>query len=228
LGAVRLRQFADQILHRLSFIPMPIGIVLGTTVFCLLALRSTRDFGDDGTAIVPHVTVLVAVALGLISLVAVVRAVDHLTRSVRVGSVAQRIADETIEVVDRVGAIPTGQRPDVLPAASSADTTLQRGIPGDATAVEAPTAGWIQQIDEEALAVALPEESRAHVPVSVGGFVPVHAPLVWVSPAPDDESDIHERVLMRSRSVTNARCNKTSSSDWCSSPTSPSGHCHRG
>lgn len=172
-----------------------IGIVLGTTVFCLLALRSTRDFGEDGIAVVPHVTVLVAVALGVISLVAVVRAVDHLTQSVRIGSVAQRIAAETIDVVERVEEMPSGQRPELLPSATSIDDHDPLDIPDDAEAIEALSAGWIQQIDEPALAAALPTGSTAFVPVSVGGFVAAHAPLVWVSPPPADEDDCRERLL---------------------------------
>lgn len=166
-----------------------IGIVLGTTVFCLLALRSTRDFGEDGIAVVPHLTVLVAVALGVISLVAVVRAVDHLTQSVRIGSVAQRIAAETIDVIERVEKMPTGQRPELLPSATSVDDHDPLDIPDEAEVIEAPSAGWIQQIDEAALAAALPTGSTAIVPVSIGGFVATRAPLVWVTPPPSTDND---------------------------------------
>ena len=163
-----------------------IGLVLGTTVFCLLALRSTRDFEEDGDAIVPHVTVLVAVALGVLSLVAVVRAVDHLTQSVRVGSVADRVAAETIGVVDRVdGSVPGGQAPEVVPG-TGPDVQRVVDIPPDAVAVEAPHAGWIQQIDTEALLAAVPEASTAIVAVSIGSFVPEGAPLVWIDRSPPD------------------------------------------
>jgi uncharacterized membrane protein len=84
-----------------------VGFVLGTTVFCLLALRSARSFDEDETAVVPHVTVLVAVALGVLSLVAVVRTVDHITHTMRVGSIAGRVTSETISVVERVYATMT-------------------------------------------------------------------------------------------------------------------------
>jgi uncharacterized membrane protein len=73
-----------------------VGFVLGATVFCLLALRSTRDFEEDETPVIPHVTVLVAVALGVLSLVAVVRTVDHISQTMRVGSIAERVTSETI------------------------------------------------------------------------------------------------------------------------------------
>ena len=176
-----------------------IGLVLGTTVFCLLALRSTRDFGDDGDVIVPHVTVLVAVALGVLSLVAVVRSVDHLTQSVRVGSVADRVAAETIDVVDRVDdtvddTVPGGQAPEVLPG-THPDLRGLVDVPPGAAAVEAPVAGWIQQINTDALLDAIPESSTAFVSVSIGGFVPERAPLVWIDPPPSDDDTARSNVL---------------------------------
>ena len=171
-----------------------IGIVLGTTVFCLFALRSTRDFGDDGDRVVPHVTVLVAMLLGVISLVAVVRAVDHLTHSVRVGSVAKRVATETIGVLDRADDVPAEQAPELLPAAEPSNAEERLDIPSTAVAIETSTSGWIQQIDEDAILAALPDGGTAYVPVSIGGFVPDRAPLVWVDARSSIDDTCRERV----------------------------------
>ena len=172
-----------------------IGFVLGTTVFCLLALRGTRDIEEDGDAVVPHVTVLVAVALGVLSLVAVVRAVDHMTHSMRVGSVAQRVAADTIGVVGRLDEMPSGQSPSVLPAADPYTAGDRLDIPTDAAAIEAPASGWVQQIDESSLVAALPDGSTGYVPVSVGGFVVERAPLVWISPPPAEDDPCRSAVL---------------------------------
>ena len=172
-----------------------IGIVLGTTVFCLLALRSTRDFGDGGTPIVPHVTVLVAVALGVIALVAVVRSVDHLTHSMRVGSVTERVAAGTIGVVSRAEEIPAGQTPQYVPSSQPSSVDPRLDIPADAVAVETPSAGWVQQVDETAILDALPDGSTAYIAVSIGGFVPAHAPLVWVDGAGEIDETCRDRLL---------------------------------
>jgi uncharacterized membrane protein len=172
-----------------------IGIVLGTTVFCLLALRSTRDFADDNSPIVPHVTVLVAVALGVISLVAVVRAVDHLTHSVRVGSVAERVAAETIGVLERSDSIPAGQTPELLPSSEPTHLGDRLEIPVGAAPLETARSGWIQQIDEQAILDALPDDSTGYVAVSIGGFVPANAPLIWI----DGTSELEESTTTRLR-----------------------------
>jgi len=172
-----------------------LGVVLGTTVFCLLALRSTRDFGDDGTAVVPHITVLVAVVLGVVSLVAVVRAVDHMTNSVRVGAVSERVATDTIGVVERTDEIPDGQSPRSTPSPQPFVPNDVPSVPDGAEAIETVAAGWIQQIDDDSILRALPDGATAVVPVSIGGFLPAHAPLVWVSAPSGIDDECRGRLL---------------------------------
>ena len=159
-----------------------IGVVLGTTVYCLLVLRETRSF-SEGEALTPHVSVIVAVVLGLISLIAVVRSVDHLTDKMRVGSVAANIAAETIELIRQSAEV-------------EASATVGGPVPklkaelepaADAVAVEAAQTGWIQQIDTQTLLNSPPSGSTIHATSAVGDFVPARAPLAWVSPPPDDE-----------------------------------------
>jgi uncharacterized membrane protein len=181
-----------------------LGVVLGTTVFCLLALRSTRDFGEDGTAVVPHITVLVAVVLGVISLVAVVHAVDHMTHNVRVGAVSDRVATDTIGVVERADEIPGGQSPAAIPAPQPSGPNDLPDIPDDAEAIESVAAGWIQQIDSDSILGALPDGATAIVAVSIGGFVPAHAPLVWVT-APEAVDDECRSRLLESFAVGDSR-----------------------
>lgn len=172
-----------------------VGIVLGTAVFCLLALRSTRDVGEDGDPLVPHITVLVAVTLGVVSLVAVVRAVDQVTDSLRVGSVASRVASGTVTVAGSVASEDQRLRRDVAPesGALADDGTLR--VPPGAAAIEATRSGWIQQIDEDALLLAVPEGATAYVAVDLGGFVPEGVPLMWVAPPPDEDDPGRRRLV---------------------------------
>ncbi len=111
-----------------------VGLALGSAVFSLLALRSTRTFGDGQGAVVPHLTVLAALALGVVSLFALVRSVDHIAHSVRVGSVAERIKDETLEAIEGEASLRAGQAPSGVPAARAA----RPATTGDAVAGSAP------------------------------------------------------------------------------------------
>ncbi|WP_420452224.1 DUF2254 domain-containing protein [Ilumatobacter sp.] len=174
-----------------------IGLVLGTTVFNLMALRSTRSFAEDGREVVPHVTVLVAVVLGVVSLVAVVRSVDHLTHSLRIGSVAERIATATIAAIRSSEDVRPGQGSAAVPAASEIDPRHvgPDEVPDGAAAVEAWTTGWMQQFDSEAVIRALPEGATGHVVATLGGFVVEGTPLMWISPPPDEEDECWDAVL---------------------------------
>ena len=174
-----------------------IGLVLGTTVFNLMALRSTRSFGENGDSIVPNITVLVAVVLGVLSLVMVVRSVDHLTHSLRVGSIAQRIATDTITAVRASGDVRPGQSPASVPAAAQLDPERLRNfeIPPGAAPVLAPTSGWMQQFDVDAVLGALPDDSTGYVVATLGGFVVEGTPLMWISPEPAEDDACWDRVL---------------------------------
>lgn len=172
-----------------------VGIALGTTVFCLLALRTTRDFDEDGSAIVPHVTVLVAVTLGILSLVAVVRAVDRITHSLRIGSVTSRIASNTVTVAERVASHDLDRRRDVVPESGVLLAAGPMQAPTGSMAIEARRSGWVQQVDENAVLSALPEGATAYVAVDLGAFVPERVPLMWVSPPPADDDPCRRRLL---------------------------------
>lgn len=163
-----------------------IGLALGTTVFCLLGLRTARTFDEDGGAVVPHFTVITAVVLGVAALFAVVGSVDHLTNSLRIGAVAGRLADETIAVIGADDEVRAGEAPSVVPARLPRQlSATDLAIPDDAVPVETPTAGWVQQIDLPTVLDALRAGSTAWIVVPLGGFAAAHTPLLWVAPADD-------------------------------------------
>ncbi len=171
-----------------------VGFVLGTTVYCLLALRSTRSFGEDDIAVIPHLTVLGAVALGVLSLVAVVRTVDHITHSLQVGSVAERIANETIGIVHR----NFGAEPDQLDVAPDSGALRPDGtidVPIGSAALEAPSSGWVQQVDDDRVLASLPEHSTGYLTATVGSFVTQDSPLMWIAPPPRETDSYRSSLL---------------------------------
>jgi uncharacterized membrane protein len=181
-----------------------VGFVLGTTVFCLLALRSTRSFEEVDDPIVPHITVIVAVLLGVLSLVGVVRAVDRITHSLRVGTVAERVAGDTIGVIGRVfgadGAPPVSVGPDS--GALRADGSID--VPIGATAFETPASGWVQQVDEPRLLEALPPGSTGYLVTPTGSFVSARSPVMWVAPAPRDV-DACRSIMLEAIAIGDSR-----------------------
>jgi uncharacterized membrane protein len=183
----------DRVLQR------AVGVVLGTTVFCLLGLRSARQLGDD-VSVVPSITVLVGVALGVTSLIYVVRAVDHVTTSLQIGTIAQRLTDDTIVTI-RTNGSDVDERPRMAPVAAQHAplAAASDDLPDDVVAVEADHAGWVQQVDAEQLAAALPEGATAWIAVVHGGYVFTNAPVAWVD-LPDVDDDVRTRCLADVRS----------------------------
>jgi len=156
-----------------------VGIVLATTVYCLLGLREARTIGDN--AVTPSLTVIVAVVMAVVSLSLVVGAVDRVTSGLQIGTIAEKLSNDTIRTVqsnERVDEHPTiapvpggrDQRTDDLPE-----------IPTDAIAVEAERSGWVQQIDARGLLDGLPDGHDAWIAVVHGGYVMEHAPLAWLA-----------------------------------------------
>jgi uncharacterized membrane protein len=185
----------DRVLQR------AVGLVLGTVVFCLVVLFRTRDF-DDGDSFEPHVSVLLAIALAVASLIVVLRAADHLADSMRVGAVAHRGMAETRQLVEQLGSAEAIDDPRTNPAARPVDGRPERPPPG-ARVVEAPTAGWVQGIDIDALFDACPDDALLHVPVAVGTFVTTGQPLAWLTPDPgagsgsdagSDDEDVEDEI----------------------------------
>ncbi len=186
-----------------------VGVVMATTVFCLLGLRSARDFGDE--AIIPNITVIVAVLAGIVSLVMVVRAVDHVTSNLQIGTVVRRICNETLTVI--ATASETHENPDIVAEARGEQPFPP--IPTSAVVVESDRGGWVQQIDTAALTGALPRGSTAWVPVVYSDFVPIGSPLAWIEipeptladatpeghEDPEDEPDEDESLGSRVRSA---------------------------
>lgn len=168
-----------------------IGLVLGATVYCLLVIREFRT-PVDGDPFTPHLSVIVALVFGIGSLIAVVRSVDHLANGVRIGAVASRIAEETVQLIGEAEEITVFEKPDATPAGQRMTSMLDRDWPDDAVAVCAPHSGWIQQISESTVLGLLPEGGTARITAVIGGFTLQEAPLMWVWPDPGDDELIEE------------------------------------
>lgn len=162
-----------------------IGLVLGTSVYSLLVLRGTRQVGeaDSATAFVPHLSVMLAVVLGVLSLVAVLRAVDDLTTRLRVGSVIDRITDRTVAMIEQTDDEREGTWEGIEPAGPGAI----RSESADRVPATSTRSGWVQQLDEQALLRAIPSGAAAELTVGVGSFVLHDAPLLWLDTDPGED-----------------------------------------
>lgn len=153
-----------------------IGLAVGTVIYCLVVLQTLDNFAAADGFVSPHRAVLLALVLGLGSIVGVVRSVDHLAKSLRVGTVAQTIMAETLELIYAKNNKQQGTK-----ETNHAKETRPVDPGGSEFVVEAGRAGWVQQIDQAYLLEQCPENERVTVLATVGSFTLDSAPLLTVT-----------------------------------------------
>jgi len=169
-----------------------IGFVIGTIVYCLLILHRTRSTELD-SGLAPHLSVLAALLLAIMSILAVVRAVDHLTNRLRIGSVGSKLAIDTVAIiensdqlisVDNVGLTPIHEADFEHDSPSSP--------PSDSTPVISLRTGWVQQVDQDKIFDTLPDDATVHLATSVGSFVLPNSPLAYLSQCAANDQQCNE------------------------------------
>lgn len=167
-----------------------LGVFTGTFIYALVALRSVR--GSDGLVdlFVPGVTITIAFVLVVLSVGLFVAYIQHITQSIRVATIIDRISAETDEEIDRR---PRG-RPEV---------TVPRPPPSDQPVpVAAPRRGTVLAVDYAELAArAAAAGTWIEVAVRVGDFAPEGAVIALVhgeEPGPDEVAEAFIQGVERS------------------------------
>ncbi len=186
-------QFSPRVLHgffRDRFTKRVLGLVVGTFAYCLLVLRAVRGpLDESGQAIIPHISVFVALILGLLSILAIVAFINHSAHSMEVGEIMRRVASRTQEQIARIC-------PALGEGAPEADPSIPEP-PGadDALVVRARIDGWVQQIDVRGLLEAADEGGTVRLETLAGDFRTERAVLCRIWPRPEDE----ERAVKEAR-----------------------------
>lgn len=156
------------------------GVVVGTFSYCLLVLRVVQATGegDETDPFLPRLSVIVGVLLGVASLLAVLASIDHTAKSLRVGSLLDRIADETVDVIERRHLDDRSlhfDSPDARPIdpaeRATADHLEVPTPPSSAVVVRSDRTGWVTQMSTGGLLDALPDGGTLLLDASVGAYV---------------------------------------------------------
>jgi uncharacterized membrane protein len=154
------------------------GVCVGTFTYCLMVLRSVRtSLEEGGDAVVPSLSVALAVALGVISLLAIIAFINHNAHAIEVSQVLHRVTADTIAHVERTWPDDEPVLGDTRPLAVPAET---------GHVVTFDTSGWLQQIDLGALFALLPDGGTIRMETEPGRYAIRGTPLCTVWPVPND------------------------------------------
>ena len=145
-------QYSPRVVHGLfrdPFNKRVMGVVIGTFTYCLVVLRAVRSpLEDGGTAVVPSLSIAMAVLLGITTLLAIVGFISHAAHSMDISKILHGVTEAAIEQV-------SAQWGDEEAAGAVRDETVEESAPDDAFVVTFERHGWVQQIDRDALLEAL-------------------------------------------------------------------------
>ncbi|MCW2996580.1 MAG: conserved rane protein of unknown function [Solirubrobacterales bacterium] len=167
---------------------LTVGVFLATLIVSLAALREVDDAAAGGGTI-PGLTVLVAYALLVASIVALVLYIHHAGQSLRVSSLIDLVGDSTREQLQRM-------YPDPLEApAGDADGELHEA---DERCVTAAAPGVVIHVDHDGLVAAAKEAGQVFELVpAMGDFVCGGAPLLRLhGPAMRPATDLRSHVVL--------------------------------
>lgn len=179
-----------------------VGVFVGIVVYCLLTLRVIRS-GEESSGsdvFVPGLAVTLAIAFALLGLALLIAFIHHLSSSIQVTAITERVATDVLEAVETLYPEQFGK-----PVEDAADEALARwGAEAPPGFVHPGRPGYVESVDVEALAEALPAGARIHVRVRPGEFVTPAGVLaaVWPAELADDE---RSRRVRRTVTVASSR-----------------------
>ena len=152
-----------------------LGTFVATFIYCLLILHMLSDAED---AFIPRLSVTVGMALGLISVVALIYFIHHIAESIQANKVIASVGHDLDRILDHFfqnpGAPPPPQSEEV---AEAAERIIAEGRP-----IKARASGYIQSIDTMRLMhLAVDRDMRIHLIRRPGHFATEEDTLAYIS-----------------------------------------------
>jgi len=179
-------QFSPRVVHGLfrdPFNTRALGIVLGTFTYCLTVMQAVRSpLEANGSAVVPSLSIILAVLLGVVSVLAIVAFINHAAHSMDVSTILHRVTDGSIRQVRATWSEPDQKAP-------ARDAPVGEGFD-----ISFAQQGWVQHIDHDALLRALDPGTCLQLETTAGRFAIPGTVLGTLRPAPADAEATVENV----------------------------------
>lgn len=168
-----------------------LGTFIASFVYCLLVLRHVPM--EPGTTTVPHVTVGLALVLGLAGVAVLIYFVHHAATSIQASHVIEVAGKELDEAIRQT--FPARDEEGGAHRRADPEDALPEGFEDEARTVEARASGYVQEIDHEGL-VELAKEQDLLIRLlhGRGGFVVAERPLARVLAPEALDEDTEETI----------------------------------
>lgn len=193
-------QFSPRVVHgmfRDPFNKRVMGLVVGTFTYCLVVLRAVRESVDDaGDPVVPSISILLALVLGITSVLAIIAFINHSAHSMDVSRILNRVTREALTQIRATWPDDEPSTRDPQPAAErTGEPVLRARFDED---------GWVQDIDHEQVLTALPAGSSAVLRTSPGRYAVAGTVIcdVW---SRDGDAEAVERTVRAAVSLGSTR-----------------------
>lgn len=184
LASSQLSPRIIQVFIRQQTTKVALGVFLGTYVYSLIALYEIRSGGDDATGFVPGIVVAGAFLMVALSIAILLRYINHVVQSIRVGTVLDVITGETRREI--------AKRLPESTATKEEDGDAFAGALGRKHVVVAPNGGTVAWVDEEGLvAWAARHDVVVRLLVPVGVHVPKGSGLFLVYAQADEPPELN-------------------------------------
>jgi uncharacterized membrane protein len=171
-------QFSPRVIHGLVRDPFNrrvIALVVGTFTYCLVTLQRVRGpLAEGGEEVVPEFAVSLGLLLGVLSVLAVVAAINHTSRTMDVSVILGGI-------VERATAGPATPPPDHDLRAVDAGPAWTGDEQG-ASVVRFDGDGWVQQVDRQGMLALVPPGSTIRLDTQPGRYAIRRSPICSISP----------------------------------------------
>jgi uncharacterized membrane protein len=165
-----------------------IGVFVGTITYALVLLLAMRVPVGEDPASAAGLAPTLAFVLAVVSIVTFAMYSNHIAHSVRISSIANRIAEETREVIER--RYPT-------PYVEGNDGEGWCGPASGAAVIRSPRSGVMVDVDDDALVRLASERDLTLVVVpKIGHYVPEGGRLLLVDGGGADQTGIIDLVTL--------------------------------
>lgn len=186
-----------QTLFRDPFNRRVMALVVGTFTYCLVVLRTVRTPDAEGAeAVVPNLSISLALVLGIVSILAVVAFIDHSAKAMDVSQILERVSSDAAKQLD--AAMSTPEDAIVDPTDTPTEQTRVDHV------VRFVHRGWVQRLDLEQLRSQVPAGGTIVVHTAPGRYAVPGAPFCSVA-GPVQDPDVLDRCLRDAVSLGSSR-----------------------